>query len=322
MTKSTMRAVLCMTVLAAWPALAQAQAPNTCDFDGDGKTDPVVIRNTGGGPGGQVTWFVARSTAGPMAVQWGLSTDSPVCGDYDADGKSDITVWRAGAPGVAAFFVLLSGGGVIIEPFGQTGDDVRVVGDYNGDGRDDFAVYRGGANSGEQSYLFYRTASGGPVTYVPWGLNGDFSAPLDFDGDGKTDPMVQRNSGGGQAAIWIRQSSNGATVFLRYGTPTDLMVPGNYDADATEDLAVARSSGGQWQWWTRETLTGSISVRIFGASATDFLTQGDWDGDGRTDLAIWRAGTGQFWLNRSTAGVAVQQWGLNGDYPVNNWRVK
>ncbi|MBK9241994.1 MAG: VCBS repeat-containing protein [Acidobacteria bacterium] len=317
MTNHLRKAALCVLMLTGLPALAQAQIPNTCDFDGDGKTDPVVVRNVGG----QLNWWILKSAGGVQFTSWGIIGDTSLCGDYDLDGKSDVTVWRSGAAGAAGFWVLRSSNGTaFFEPFGQTGDDAEVVGDYNGDGRDDFAVYRAGAISGDQSFLYYRTTQGGSVAYVPWGLNGDFSAPFDYDGDGKHDPMVQRNGGGGQAAIWVRQSSNGATTLFRFGTPTDALVPGNYDADATEDLTVGRGSAGQIQWWTRATSNGAISLSIFGASATDFLTQGDWDGDGKTDVAIWRPG--QFWLNRSTAGLAVVSWGTNGDYPVNSWRTK
>jgi hypothetical protein len=323
MTQYLRKAALCVLVLAGLPAVAQAQIPNTCDFDGDGATDPVVVRNTGGGPSGQVTWFVLRSTDGYMAVPWGTATDFFLCGDYDGDGKSDVTVWREGAPGVAGFWVLRSSNGTAhFEQFGQTGDDPIMVGDYNGDGRDDFAVNRPGASAGDQHVLYYRTDSGGPVAYVPWGLNGDFAAPLDFDGDGKTDPLVQRNGGGGQAHMWIRQSSTGATALRTFGVPTDVMVHGNYDGDTTEDIAVVRSSAGQIQWWTLGATTGVISLNIFGASATDFTTQGDWDGDGTTDIGIWRPAVGQFWTLGSTAGVSVLKWGQNGDYPVNNVRSK
>jgi len=301
-------------MLAALPALAHAQIPNTCDFDGDGKTDPVVTRNVGG----QLQWWILRSTGGLQFASWGVQFDTVLCGDYDADGKSDITVWRPGAPGVAGFWVLQSSNGVpLFEPFGQTGDDSRVAGDYNGDGRDDFAVNRPGASAGLQSTLYFRTTSGGPVTFMPWGLNGDFTAPFDFDGDAKHDPMAQRGS-----QIWIRQSSNGATVLRNFGLSNDSLVPGNWDADVTEDLTVARSSGAALQYWTVGSTTNIVSFRLWGASATDFVTQGDWDGDGKTDLAIWRETTGQFWINRSSGGVSIFTWGTNNDYPVNNWRVK
>jgi hypothetical protein len=273
-----------------------------------------------------MTWFILLSTGGVRVYAWGLNGDTYLCGDYDLDGKSDVTVWRKGAPGVAAFYVLRSSDAtVLVEPFGQTGDDARVVGDYNGDGRDDFAVHRSGANSGDQAFLFYRTTPGGAVAYVPWGLNGDFSTPFDHDGDGSMDPAVQRNGGGGQADFWIRQSSNGATVLRRFGTPTDVVVAGYYDDDATEDITVARPSAGQYQWWTLGTASDVITLRTFGASATDFHTTGDWDGDGRTDIGIWRSDPsvpGQFWTLGSTAGVKVVEWGKNGDFPVNSWRRK
>ncbi|NOJ61824.1 VCBS repeat-containing protein, partial [Arthrobacter sp. 260] len=78
----------------------------------------------------------------------GTLGDTVLCGDYDSDGKSDVTVWRPGLAGVAGFWVLQSSNGVgFFEPFGQTGDDPEVVGDYNDDGRDDFAVYRAGSPS-------------------------------------------------------------------------------------------------------------------------------------------------------------------------------
>src|SRR6516164_971169 len=45
------------------PGLApQGFAPNApVDFNGDGKTDFVVVRNTGGGANGQLTWFYAQN---------------------------------------------------------------------------------------------------------------------------------------------------------------------------------------------------------------------------------------------------------------------
>ena len=47
------------------------------DYDGDGKTDPSVVRNTGGGPSGQITWFNLNSGGVPASTTtpWGLSGD-------------------------------------------------------------------------------------------------------------------------------------------------------------------------------------------------------------------------------------------------------
>lgn len=303
---------------------------NHVDFNGDNKTDFAVVRNTGGGPGGQITWFInLAGTATTYASAWGVSTDFFVPEDYDGDNKTDIAIWRAGAPTVAAFYILQSQTGTVrIDTFGQTGDEPRVIGDYDGDGKADPAVYRAGANAGDQSTWFYRGSLNNPsgnVTYVPWGQNGDFPAPGDYDGDGKRDFVIQRNNGGGQAKFWMAQTTAGLDQIV-FGTPTDVIVPGDYDGDAKTDIATFRGSAGQINWYVRPSTTGTISgapAAIFGASATDFVVQGDYDGDGKTDFAIWRpsatAGASAFWVLGSTTGAFSITFGQNGDYPVANY---
>ena len=86
------------------PGTVSAPGDAPLDFNGDGKTDFTVVRNTGGGAAGQVTWYIQTAPGGtPRGVQWGLATDSFVPEDYDGDGKDDVAVWRPGAPNVAAF---------------------------------------------------------------------------------------------------------------------------------------------------------------------------------------------------------------------------
>src|SRR4030095_10263742 len=40
---------------------------------------------------------------------------------------------------------------------------------------------------------------------------------------------------------------------------------------------------------------------------------GDYDGDGRTDVAVFRPSEGNWYINGSTAGIAVYHWGLSSD---------
>lgn len=313
------------------PNVGTPVAPqNHVDFNGDGKTDFAVVRNVGGGATGQVRWFInINGTATTYGSDWGIATDFFVPEDFDGDGKTDIAIWRAGAPTVAAFYILESQANTVrIQPFGQSGDEPRVVEDYDGDGKADVSVYRAGAASGEQSFWFFRGSlnnPGGNTTYVPWGLNGDFPAPGDYDGDGKSDFVIQRNNGGGQARFWMLQTTAGFDSVV-YGTPTDVIVPGDYDADGKTDLAVVRGIGGQYNWFVRPSSTGVISaapIAVFGASATDFPVHGDYDGDGKTDPAIWRpsatAGASAFWVMGSTGSVFSVPFGQNGDYPVANY---
>ena len=288
------------------------------DFDGNGITDKAVVRNTGGGPTGQITWFAATGQTTP----WGIASDQFTPGDYDGDNKTDVSIWRPGASGVAAWYTLLSATTTVrVENFGQTGDQSDVMGDYDGDGKDDIAVYRPGATSGDPSFWFWRTTLNGPVFAVQWGQNGDFPAPGDYDGDGKNDFAVQRNAGGGQARFW-RLFATGSSDSLVFGTPTDVIVPGDYDGDGKTDVGVIRGVSGQWLWWIHPSAGGADTATFWGNSATDFPTMGDYDGDGKSDLAVWRPDVNpvmtQFYILGSTSGATIQQFGQNGDYPVAN----
>ncbi len=297
------------------------------DFTGDGKTDYTVVRITGGGPSGQVTWFYDPNGGGAtQAYAWGLGTDFFVPEDYDGDGKDDIAVWRPGAPGT--WYILNSNGFTArVEAYGQTGDDPTVVGDYNNDGKADLAVYRDGASVGMQSFWYYRTVPNGAVTFFPWGTNGDFPAPGDYDGDGSNDFVVQRSNGaGGQARFWIRLAT-GAESSVVFGTPTDVIVPGDYDGDGKTDIAVARGSlGSPIVWYYDPSSIAGVQVvqNTFGIAASDYTVQGDYDGDGRTDIAIWRPsatpGQSVFWsFNSSTSSAVPHGFGSIDDYPVANY---
>ncbi len=249
------------TLTLAGSAVAVTQHVN--DFNGDGKTDFSVVRNTGGGPSGQVTWLTSLNGPGTYyGADWGLATDFFEPADYDGDGKTDIAVWRSGAAGTAAFYILQSATSTFrLDVFGQTGDDPSVIGDYDGDGKADVAVYRSGVSSGDQSTWYYRGSlsnPGGNITFVPWGQNGDFPAPGDYDGDGKADFVVQRNNGGGQAAFWRNRTTAGVDVVV-YGTPTDVIVPGDYDGDGKTDIAVIRGIGGAINWFVIPSSTGVVS---------------------------------------------------------------
>ena len=315
-------------------SLAVTPAQHTVDFDGDGKTDPAIVRSLGAS--GQATWYIQKSSDGSsFGQQWGIGTDFYVPADYDGDHKTDIAVWRQGPPFGASFYIFQSATNTVrADQFGQTLDDPTVVGDYDGDGKADPAVYREGAAAGDHSFWYFRASTGplsGQIIYNQYGQNGDFPAPGDYNGDGKADFCVRRNAGGGPALFFTRLGNGGVASGAgdsgeQFGLSTDFITPGDYDGDGKTDIAVTRSIGGQFHWYYDPSSMAGLQVvaHAWGLSATDFQTQGDYDGDGKTDVAVWRpsANPGQsyFYVLGSTAGeMSPIAWGQSGDYPVANY---
>ncbi len=310
------------------------------DFDGDNKTDYVVIRSASSTS--QSTWYLSNSLGGSTAVNWGLGVgfstgDRAVPADYDGDGKTDIAVWRPGPATVAAFYILRSSNSTLrVEQFGQTGDDPTVVDDYDGDGKADVAVYRDGGSG--QSFFYYRGSLNNPAggtTFIPWGIGGDRPVPGDYDGDGKADPTVVRNSSG--AAVVYSRLSGGGVRITNFGLFSDKFAPGDYDGDGKTDLCVVRSGASGLEWYvlrsTNGVIFGSFSANYFGfgVGASDYIVQGDYDGDGRTDFAVWRSGSssdsGYFYVVPTLSALTAFKWGNSStsltppDYPAANYNV-
>ncbi|MFZ1700672.1 MAG: M36 family metallopeptidase [Pyrinomonadaceae bacterium] len=63
-------------------------------------------------------------------------------------------------------------------------------------------------------------------------------------------------------------------------------------------------------------LTGAGIISGFSCSNGGSASPADFDGDGRTDLSIFRPSDGNWWLNRSTDGLTVVNFGLSGDIPT------
>lgn len=74
------------------------------DIDGDGKQDICVIRSVGG-----QRQFIALQSSNSQVVyiNWGLTTDTALYGDYDGDGKTDF-VARRNQGGQLAWYILRS----------------------------------------------------------------------------------------------------------------------------------------------------------------------------------------------------------------------
>ncbi len=310
-------------------------ADATSDFNGDGRTDYALVRQTTSvGSFRQARWFTLFNVTNPVTpagneVNFGLNTDSVTPADFDGDGSDDIAIWRsAGAD--SSFFILQSATNTVrVVQFGTTNDDPSIVRDYDGDGRDDPAIFRAGDSPNSQGTFWWLGSTGalsGRQVPVNWGMAGDIAVPGDFNGDGKADFCVYRAVGtngvffvhpgtGRPDAPSVAQDT--VTFFGRFST--DGVVEGDFDGDNRTDFAVRRSVGAATVWFYLPSSGGPFVTVRWGRNDSDRETPGDYDGDGTTDIAVWRAAPpSSYFIRRSSGGEMFQRFGLFDDFPTNN----
>lgn len=282
--------------VARFTATARAGAPTRFDFDGDGKSDISIYRPSNG------QWWLNKSSAGVDVFQFGTSSDKLSPGDYTGDGKTDVAFFR---PGTGEWFILRSEDSSYFSFYFGLSTDIVAPGDFDGDGTTDAAVFRPSTGT-----WFIRNSMGG-TTIFPFGTAGDVPVPADYDGDGKTDAAIYRPSNG---QWWLNQSSAGVVAYA-FGTSNDKPVQGDYTGDGKADSAFWRPSTGEW-FILRSEDSSYYSVP-FGTNG-DLPVPGDYDGDGRFDTAVFRPQEATWYVQRTTTGLLIAGFGINGDQPVPN----
>ena len=258
----------------------------------------------------QNRWYLQVTTPGApnSPIRGQIKLANGTYNDYDADGRTDIQVYRTTTN---TFYALSSLNGELFQqPLGQRGDSVSLTVDFDGDGRSDFSTARYNA----EVLWRVRKSTTGQIDETRWGSStlGDFFAAADYDGDGKFDLAVFR------AGVWhIIESSTGHYRYEYWGTSGDAPAPNDFDRDGKADLTVARSEGGQRVWYTRLSSNGATRATTWGLSSDAFFTgRSDFDGDGAADLLVIRNVSGQrnFCVLRSSdSQLQVIPWGLSSD---------
>ncbi len=132
----------------------------------------------------------------------------------------------------------------------------------------------------------------------PWGKasapENDVPVPGDYDGDGKNDYAVWRQSD----FRWLVKRSSDGQLFssVPWGSVNapynDIAMQADYDGDGKTDPAVWRRADGKWYFLQSSQNYAPAQAIEWGSSAPEFddtpISGVDYDGDGRADLTVWR----------------------------------
>jgi hypothetical protein len=227
--------------------------PITGDFTGNGKTDFAMV--TGDTSGNTVYTYLSNGDGTFSVVEQSIYGDlgappsaywSPIIGDFNGDGKTDVSFITGSSSGNQVATWLSNGDGTF-STVGQTiyGDLgsppsalwTPVTGDFNGDGMTDVSFVTGGG-SGNQVATWLSNGDGTFRT-VGQTIYGDLGSPPsalwtpvtgDFIGNGNTDvAFISGSTSGNSIATLLAEGpqpdlltfiSNGigATTTITYGT--------------------------------------------------------------------------------------------------------
>ncbi|MFI5913097.1 GH25 family lysozyme [Dactylosporangium sp. NPDC051541] len=298
------------------------------DYNSNTAANPTPL------PAGWSTWtFWQHTDAGTVAgVKTGVDKDvfngsavalaafaggrRPV-NDFDADGKSDIALFR---PSAGQWNIKSAARGVQLYgsyPYGG-GDDVALTGDFDNDGYTDIALFR--KTTGQWNI---KSVKRGVQLYASYPYGGGDDTPLtgDFDGDGYTDIALFRRTTGQWNILSLHRGVQ-IVASYPYGGGNDTPLAGDFDGDGYDDLALFRKTTGQWNILSLHRGVQIVASYPYGGG-DDIPMAGDFDNDGKDDIALFRTTTGQWNVKSVARGVqlfASYQYGggddiaLTGDY--------
>jgi hypothetical protein len=182
-------------------------------------------------PAAAATWFYLAN--GVIALPFGTTGDIPVPSSFDADGKTDFTVFR---PSTGTWWTRLNQTGALLsQPFGAAGD-IPFAGDIDGDFITDHGIVRPVGGSYEWWIL---RSSDRSVFAMTFGFATDKPVAADYDGDRRTDIAVWRPSDG----FWYYiRSSDGVFTGFPFGQSGDIPQPADRDGDGKADFSIFRQS--------------------------------------------------------------------------------
>ncbi|HEX3822416.1 MAG TPA: FG-GAP-like repeat-containing protein [Candidatus Sulfotelmatobacter sp.] len=300
------------------------------DFNGDGKVDLVVAHTCTDSTcaNSSVSILLGNGDGtlhAPTNYAGGFGYFVEV-GDFNGDGKLDITVAGWNGTNLYDFVSILLGNGdgtfqpAVTYNAGGTGTASSIsmtVGDFNADGRPDLAVADFGLCGGSKTSCYDATVNvlmgNGDGTFQPVvsysaGSNATDVISADLNGDGKLDLIVTNYCGLSSCSGGVRADEGTLSVLLGTGDGTfqpaitldatvgagpTSVVTGDFNNDGKLDLAVANQeslccTGGSVGilLGNRNGTFQTTSSFSTGAFSASSVVIGDFNGDGKPDLVV------------------------------------
>ena len=290
------------------------------DADGNGITDLISYNGAAG------SWTVACShgcvigAGEPWLSGFGDSASVPLLGDWNADGKTDVGIYKAGVWRFATAKADLSGFQADAIPPITFGSGTPLTGDFNGDGVVDLGSFNAGS---------WQIARGSGASFSTAGsfsrsLGSASSKPLtgDFNGDGLTDIGVV-DDGTVTVALSDGSTFQTPTAWIAGFSGSDYTTA-DFNGDGLTDVALYDRPSGQVRYavsmGAKFDVPAILPITFSRRTADDGLQLGDFNGDGIADPAVFNAITGSAELSSSRASfpdlLATIRNGLGGSTTI------
>jgi protocatechuate 3,4-dioxygenase beta subunit len=253
-------------------------------------------------------WLVHGETENVPRAIFGLADGTPVVGDYNGDGTSEVGIFYKGE-----WFLDLNGNGQwdaddLWAKLG-TEQDRPVTGDWDGDGKDDIGIF-GPKWPRDPVHLEFESGLPDQDNHRPIKLRGKNVPPNPEEAtDGER--LLRLTAQGKERADLIDH------VF-QFGASNDIPIAGDWNGDGIRSIGVFRD--GKWHFdrdgdgrWS-----DGDQIAVFGQKG-DLPVVGDFNGDGTEEIAIFRDG---LWIIDTNGNREIDpsdrtlQFGQAGDRPA------